>query len=173
MPKVTTKFRPGAKTKRGEDADTQLLDEAKDAVCKFEDLNTALRQMQEQFEEEFPEANESLQQIKSQEDEVNSAIEDAKIKVALAKTSVGDFECTRAFRQAGYDDKKLSGVLFGLEDRGDVFDRLVSANVIVGVKVDRDNAAAFAASNPKSAAPLSSAWEDRTELTPRVKTPKM
>lgn len=173
MPKVTTKFRPGAKAKRGEAADTALLDDAKEAVCRFEDLHTELRQMREQFEEEFPEANESLENIKSHEDEVNSALDDAKIKVALAKTSVGDFECTRAFKQAGYDDKKLADVLFGLDDRAEVFDRLVTAGVIVGVKVDRGNAAAFAASNPKTAAPLSPAWEDKNELTPRVKTPKI
>lgn len=149
------------------------IEEAQEYVARFEDMRGQLMAMREQFEEEYPEAQLALEAIKVQEDTVLNAIADAKAKVAAAGESVGDFKCTRAWAQAGYDDKKLSEIILDMPSPGKMVEQLIQAGVIKEFKVDKANSAAFAAANPKVADPLNKAWVERRELTPRVSVPKL
>jgi hypothetical protein len=161
------------KSKTHEPKNTKKLREAQEFVQRFEDERAELQAMKDQFEAEYPEAQLALEAIRVQEDTVSTAIDDAKAKVAAAGTTVGDFRCTRAWAQAGYDDKKLSEIILDMREPGKMIELLIKAGVITEFKVDKASSAAFAASNPKIAEPLNKAWLDRRELTPRVTVPKL
>jgi hypothetical protein len=171
---VKIKIRPPAKPSLAVkvDKDAQLRQEAETAVLKFEQERESLLQMREEFQQTFPDAVDALEAIKQQEDVVNDAIAQAKIRIAQAKISVGDFLCKRAFSAPGYDDDALTEILRTNSDRTELFVALVDAGVIKKVVTDRQAAAIFAAQNPKDSKPLQPAWEDKKELTPKVTVPK-
>jgi hypothetical protein len=147
--------------------------EAEVAVALYAEERRVLDSMRADFGEEYPDADEALNDIKQQEDSVHHTIATAKTKVGLAKLSVGDFTCTRSYSQAGYDDKKLTDTLNGMKSPGSLFEHLLNAGVIKEIKVDKAASAAFAAANPKLAKKLDDAWQSKTELTPRVTVPSI
>lgn len=151
-----------------------VKEEAEEYVAKFDAACVELSDMQGSFEQDYPEAALALESIKVQEDAVEKAMSDAKAKVAAAGETVGDFKCTLAFSQAGYDDKVLYKVITRLdpEKQGLLLRALLDAEVIKGIKVDKQNSGTFAATNPKLASPLKEAWREKTPLTPRVSVPK-
>ena len=168
--KIRPLVKPGLAMKV--DKDTKLRQEAETAVQKFEEARQELMQLRMEFQQSFPDAADALEAIKQQEDVVNETIAQAKICIAHAKISVGDFLCKRAFSTPGYDDDRLTEILQTSSDRVELFSCLIDAGVIKKVVTDRQAAAIFAAQNPKDSKPLQPAWEEKKELTPKVTVPK-
>lgn len=149
------------------------LKEAKKAVTAYEDARDELAKMQEDFEEEHSAAFMALESIRCQEDEVHELISKAKAKVSAVGESVGEFGCSQPYSAPGYDEKKLTNIFLKMKNPGPLLEELMAAGVIKEIKIDKSAGNAFAATNPKKAAPLKKAWAERTALTPRVTVPKL
>lgn len=142
---------------------------AKALVERYEELREEYEELQAEFREEFPEAAAQVDNIKMAGDQVLEAIASAKIAVAAAKMSFGDFQCQRKFQQAGYDPDLL--VKTCLESDQEILIELFRAGVVKKVTVDRESAILFVESRQLDEL-FDEAWVDKREMTPAVTVPK-
>jgi hypothetical protein len=152
------------------------VDKAKAAVKQFEKLRAELTEKQQSFEEEYPEANAALNEIKETEDACRAAIEKAKPLVREAGQTIGDFIYTPKSTSSGYLGDKLLEVLCGLdsESLGDTLKELYKTGMITALAVDKDVARVVKAAQPDVAELLEPAWDEGgAPLTAAITTPKL
>jgi len=171
MPKLNLKRTQTSGPKANNQSQAEA--EATKFVQQFEEERQQLQNMRSEFDSEYPEAAGFLENIRQQEDRCLDIMKIAKDKVRVAGVTVGEFKLKRAFSKPGYDDKILTDLLVKLEDGGDLFVELAKAGVIKEVKTDKAATTAFLARNPEFQKPLSKAWKEEEELTPRITTPDL
>lgn len=168
MPRPTIKI-----TKTSIPPKITTVEAAQGAVKKFEDERDLLVQMQQNFQENFPDAWIALQDIRTQEDVVSEAIAFAHPLVQAAKQSVGEFDCQRKWKQAHYDDKEFVGLIVALDDdEAQVILDLFKGGYIKSIKLDK-SATAYFATHQEESKHFQEAWKKKTEQTPAVTTPKI
>lgn len=147
---------------------------AEKAVKRYEDELRTLLCMRTSWDEKYPEASRELQELLLQQDKVQDCISAAHSAVAAAKETVGEFVCKRAFSSAGYDDQALVRVLARLEeaDRASVVNAFLDQGVIKKIVLEKASVG-MVAQDPDLGNKIKDAWRDRSELTPRVTTPKL
>lgn len=144
---------------------------AQHAVDAYEEERQLLEEMQSDFEEKFPKAVEFLQNIKHQEDVVNSAIASAKSLVSQAGETVGDFVCKRKYSKPRYSDEDFTKMVGQAED-GETVVELINGGHVKKIAL-ADSATAWFASHPQAAEAYQDAWKDKQELTAAVTVPKL
>jgi polyhydroxyalkanoate synthesis regulator phasin len=148
-------------------------DKAVRAVRVFEQLRGEVFQMKDAWEKKYPDANLDMVSIKQQEDLVQESIKKAKIAVAEAKETIGEFKCQIKKTTAGYNEEELTKILNQLENAGDVIAELIRAGVIENVVINKDSCTRYMARNPQMAIVFKPAWQDSQEMTPAITVPKM
>ncbi len=162
------KIRPkaGARTK------SKAKDVATVAVDLVRTERRMLEDMVQEFSDKYPEAADCMHAVEQQQDKVGNLIADAIPLVREAKETIGDFKCSRAWRQAGYDDKKLIEI-FGTAEGINLCRALIQEGLITVVKTNRDGLVAYMAHHPDESKVLEDAWEKKIELTAKVTPPKL
>jgi hypothetical protein len=143
------------------------------AVRVFEQLHSVVINMRQDWEQKYPDAYADQGAIKQQEDLVTEAIKAAKIAVAEARETIGDFKCQNKKSTAGYEETEFTKILNSLENAGEVIAELVRSGVIENVVLDKKVCTAYMARNPQMAEAFKPAWQDSKELTPAVTVPKI
>jgi hypothetical protein len=161
--------KPIAAPQRQEDPDVAA---AKAAVENFEVQRRVLGEMKEDWEKNFPEANQARQDILRQEDVVMDAIAKAKPLIAKIKQSIGEFTAQRKYSKPRYDDEEVTKILASLENRLEVFDEMLSSGIVSAIGLNREAALAWFAQRPTYAEAFQPAFKDTEEQTCAVSVPK-
>ena len=148
------------------------LSAAKLAVEEFEAEHTELVLMQDEFAEKFSEANIFLENIKLQEDLVQSKIAAAIPLIREAKQNVGDFKCQLKKSKPCYDDKEFMSLVTQIEEGGDILINLIDGGYIKKVSLD-PSAAGYFSQHPAEAEHFQSAWREARDMTPAITPPKL
>jgi hypothetical protein len=159
-----------AAPQKQEDPDVRA---AKAAVENFEVQRRVLKEMQEDWEDNYPEANQARQDVLRQEDIVTKAIADAKPLIAKVKQSIGDFAAQRKYSAPHYDEEEVTKVLSSLENRLEVFDAMLSSGIVSAIGLNREASLAWFAQRPDYASAFQTAFKDREEQTCAVTVPKI
>jgi hypothetical protein len=146
---------------------------AKAAVENFEVQKRVLREMKEDWEQNFQEAHIARQDILRQEDIVVEAINGAKPLVAKIKQSIGDFIATRKYSKACYDEKEVTKILSTLENRLDVFNEMLDSGIVEVIGFSREATIAWFAQRPGYSEVFQAAFQDAAEMTCAVTVPKV
>ena len=144
---------------------------AHEAVARFEKEYKVLLEMRQEFRDEFPEADQALQDILRQEDMVRQTIKDAHSLVQQARETIGPFKCVPKWSAPGYNNKEFNRLVIEFDDGGDIIMDLVKAGV-ASVSLDKSATEHFA-QNPELADAFKEAWEDKKEKTAAVTDPKI
>jgi len=171
MPRPSIKIR-GSKAKKKTGSTSQkesVLELAEKAVGLYQEEHQNLIDMQTHFEEEYPEASQFMQTIKQQEDIVVESIASAKVLVAQAGKTVGDFICKPKFSKPRYADEAFTDIVGKIEDGATVVE-LVKGGHVKKIALTT-SATAWFAGHPTAAEAYKTAWEDSKELTAAVTTP--
>jgi hypothetical protein len=145
--------------------------EAAQAVEQYKEKVAEYNQMVDQFESKYVEAIQELDNIRKIEDKIDELVTIAKSKVATAKETVGDFKCQRAFSTPKYDPMLTASVLVR-DNHADLLIDMFKNGVVSSMSFDQDVARLWMDKHPESTELLKEAWQDKTELTPRVSVPK-
>lgn len=173
--KKTTKKKVTKKT-TGKRAKKTPIERARAAVKAFEDKKKDLLAMQEEWEVEFPDAHDALQEVRQTEDDVNSLIKAAKPLVSEAGQSVGDFKFAQPKSSPHYDTTKLLSVLCEMSDAGagEYLKFLNERGCLKELKVDQDTLKLLATQESDLRDELEDAFDaGGTLLTPRITVPKL
>jgi hypothetical protein len=162
--------KPIAAPQKQEDPDVVA---ARAAVENFEVQRRVLREMKEDWERNYPEANQARQDILRQEDLVTDAVAKAKPLIAKVKQSIGEFTAQRKFSKAHYDEEEVTKVLTTLENRLAIFDEMLSSGIVSGVGLNQAAALAWFAQRPDYAEAFQPAFKDEAEMTCAVSVPKI
>jgi hypothetical protein len=146
---------------------------AKAAVAAFEHQLNVLHKMRQDWEAQFPEANQALENVKKQEDIVNQSINTAKPLVAEAKMSIGKFIAQRKWKKAHYDEEEILQILLGLEEAPQVFEEMLRAGILKKLVLDRETSIAWSAQNPAYGQLIEGAFKQDQEQETAVTVPKI
>lgn len=175
LKKVGTTKKAGAPKKAAKKVNKALAD-AEKLVEQYEEKREELEARRSSFEEDFPEAQLAINDIKSTEDEVISTIAAAKTAVRGAGQTIGDFRFVPKSTSAGHLPDKVLELLCQMsdDDAGEALKALYSRGVISSVKVDKDASRMVKTSVPDLAEMIEDAWDAGGKpLTPTIFTPKM
>ncbi len=148
---------------------------AEAAVKNYEKKREELDEMGREFNREFPDAKQFLDQIKETEDTVVALIDAAKSLVKAAGETIGDFRFQAKNKAGHHDPKKVLEILTGLEDEslGETFKDMVKTGAIKGVALDAKVLPIVTARDPGLSELLSNAWVEKAPMSPAVTTPKL
>lgn len=146
---------------------------AQKAVEEFENEQRLLKEMADDWVDKFPEAHLARQEILEQEDRVVAAVNKAKPLVSKAKKSIGEFQATRKFKDAHYDESAVMDILSGLENRLEVVGEMIDSGIVNALSLNKDAAIAYFAKRPQYAKTFEAAFKEREEQTCAVKVPKV
>lgn len=161
------------KPKVAQRVEDPALATAKAAVENFELQKRMLDEMREDWEKNYPEANQARQDIMHQEDLVVAAINKAKPLIAAIKQTIGDFKATRKFKKAHYDEKEVTQILSTLENRLDIFEEMLQSGIVEALGLNRDATIAWFAQRPGYAEAFHPAFKEEEEDTCAVSIPKL
>jgi len=143
------------------------------AVQAFTEQYQLLLQMRQDWETNFPDAKEALDDVRRQEDAVQDAIKRAKPLVAAAKMTIGDFTAQRKWEKPHYDEAELTRILAELDNGGEVFAALLHQGLVAAVTLQKEAAVAWFAQNPEYEDVFRSAFREEKETTTAVSVPKV
>lgn len=165
------KKKKGASPKTEQSQEEIQLSLAKEAVAAYQTERNTLNEMREQFESDYPDAHQFLQDIKRQEDLVVDAIESAKSLVSSSKQTVGDFIAKRKYSTPKYDDAAFTQ-LVGQAGDGETLISLIQQGHVKKVVLDK-GAVAWFVQHPNLAEEYNDAFRPKAEMTTAVTTPKL
>lgn len=161
------------KPKVAQKVEDPALAAAKAAVENFEIQKRVLIEMREDWEKNYPEANQARQDILRQEDLVVDAINKAKPLIASVKQTIGDFKATRKFKKAHWDEKEITQILSTLENRLDIFEEMLSSGIVEALSLNREATIAWFAQRPGYTEAFQPAFKEEQEDTCAVSVPKI
>lgn len=171
--KTTTQPTPqGLPKPEGATAEESARKRAEKLVGVFESQLSLLQQMQQEWEAKFPDAKDELGHVKQQEDEVDDCCAKAKVAVAAAKTTVGDFRAKRKFAKAHYDPEMVADISRRSSDVEQVLLMLIRDNVVDKISFNKDAALAWFAQRPAYSQMFHDAFRPEAEMTTAVSVPK-
>jgi hypothetical protein len=151
---------------------TTALTLAQKAVNEFEVERSRLFEMKQEFQEQFPDAHEFLQEILRQEDLIADKIKLAIPLVRDAKQDVGGFKCQTKRSSPHYDDAEFSQLVTEIEEGGAILIELLEGGYVKKLSLD-PSAAAYFSQHPEAAAHFESSWREAEDMTPAVTAPKI
>ena len=146
---------------------------AKQAVEDFEKQYQLLQRMRLDWEAQFPEALEALNEVRQQEDIVENAIKRAKPLVATAHVTVGEFKAQRKWDAAHYDGEEITRILAQTPRADKIFLDMLTAGILEAVALNRDASLGWFAQHPDYATIFNKAFVEETETTTAVTVPKV
>jgi len=160
------------KKKAGVPKKVSALAAAQEAVAAYEEEVENLRAMKAEFEEQFPEANDYLQDIMRQEDLIQDKIKMAIPLIREAKQDVGDFKCQLKRSSPNYDPDQFMKLVSEIEEGGDIIIELIEQGYVKKLQFD-PSVANYFAQHPEASDHFSPAWREAQDLTPAITPPKI
>jgi hypothetical protein len=161
----------------------QKKQKAVEAVQLVEAKRDEYHRARDEWDENFPDAKEALDEVKKLEDEVNEAIKEAKPLVAASgEKEIGEFTVQYPKSTPTYDGKKLLKLLLKIKDgattkdkadRLDLIMDLYDRGLITEIGVDAKVAGIINERDPTIQKVIGGAWVPSEPLTPRVSVPKI